>query len=77
MYIPKVEKIKERRERKGLSKKRTSLNAGLPANALCKVENRCSTSIHPIRARAIAQALECEVCDIFEVVPCKKEKVKK
>lgn len=69
MMIPKVEKIKRIREKKGLSQRQTSLNAGLPYNSMYRLENRHYTYIHPIRARAIAKALECKVEDIFDLAP--------
>lgn len=66
MLVPKSHEIKKRRLERKLTKSRLSLNAGLPANAVCRIELGKQTYIHPIRAKAIAEALECKISDIFE-----------
>lgn len=65
MYIAKREEIKRRRLATGLNKKELSLRAGLPANAIGRIENGENGQTHPLRARAIAKALQCGVEDIF------------
>lgn len=65
MLIPKKSEIKQRRETIGLTKASLSKKAGLPANALSRIESSKSSFVHPIRARAIAEALECQVEDVF------------
>ena len=63
MYIAKRDEIKRRRLESGLNKK--ELKAGLPANAIGRIEKGESEQTHPLRARAIAEALRCGVEDIF------------
>ena len=65
MYSAKREEIKRRRLVNGLNKKELSLRAGLPANAIGRIEKGESERTHPLRARAIAEALHCGVEDIF------------
>ena len=65
MYIAKRDEIKHRRLESGLNKKELSLKAGLPANAIGRIEKGESEQTHPLRARAIAEALRCGVEDIF------------
>lgn len=67
MIIPKREEIKIRRKELGLTKCGLSRRAGLPANALYRIERGESEFTHPIRAKAIAEALGCELEDIFTV----------
>lgn len=71
MLIPKIEEIQRRREEAGLSRCQLSQAAGLPKNALSRIEYRQTNYTHPIRARAIAEALHCELTDIFDDVPGK------
>lgn len=66
MLIPKIEEIKTRRLSIGLSQRQLSIKANLPDNALCRIEKNCFSSIYPIRAKAIAEALQCDIYDIFE-----------
>lgn len=66
MLIAKSNEIKKRRLQKKLSKSKLSLNAGLPANAICRIESNKHSYIYPIRAKAIANALDCKVEDIFD-----------
>ena len=65
MYIAKREEIKRRRVERGLNRKELSLKAGLPANAVGRIEKGENEQTHPLRARAIAEALCCGVEDIF------------
>ena len=64
MFIPKVEEIKRRRLEAGLSRQKLSLLAGLPKNAVYRIELDQAGYTYPIRARALAEALHCEVEDI-------------
>ena len=50
MTIPKCSEIKMR---------------GLPDNAVLRIERGESRYTHPIRAKAIAEALECQLEDVF------------
>lgn len=65
MLVPKIEEIRQRRLKAGLSMWKLSLMAGLPQNALLRIEKGKTSYTHPIRARAIAKALQCGVEDIF------------
>ncbi len=65
MFIPKKDEIKQRREIMGLTRAGLSKRAGLSLNALFRIETGKSGYTHPIRARAIAEALGCELEDIF------------
>lgn len=65
MLIPKVAEIQRRREEAGLSRQKLSLLAGLPKNAIYRIEMDQAGYTYPIRARAIAEALGCGVEDIF------------
>ncbi len=65
MYIAKREELKKRRIEAGLNKKELSLKAGLPGNAIGRIEKGENERTHPLRAREIAKALHCEVDDIF------------
>lgn len=65
MIIPRREEIRMRREAQGMSKKKLSEKAGLPYNAIYRIEAGESETTHPIRARAIAAALGCELEEVF------------
>lgn len=65
MFIAKRDEIKRQRLECGLNKKELSLKAGLPANAVGRIEKGENEQTHPLRARAIAEALQCGVEDIF------------
>lgn len=71
MLKPKVEEIKRRRLEMGLNRQELSIKAGLPQNALFRIERGESSYTYPIRARAIAKALHCKLTDIFDDVPGK------
>jgi len=71
MFVPKVNEIQRRRIEAGLSRQKLSLLAGLPKNAIYRIEVDSSSYTYPIRARAIAAALQCGITDIFDDVPAK------
>ena len=65
MYlIPKVAEIRERRLAANLSRS-LSLKAGLGGQAINRIERGETVTVHPLRAREIAKALDCGVEDIF------------
>lgn len=68
MMVAKREEIKRRRKEAGLSQKQLSERAGLPGNAICRIEKGESERTHPLRARVIAEALRCNVEDIFDLL---------
>jgi len=61
---PKTEKIIRLREFACLSRRALSQKAGLPDNALLRIENGKTKKINHLRAREIARVLGCEVEDI-------------
>ena len=65
MYIANRIELQKRRTEAGLNKKQLSLKAGLPSNAIGRIEKGESEKTHPLRAKAIAKALHCKVEDIF------------
>lgn len=65
MYIAKRDEICRRRVEIGMNQKQLSLKAGLPGNAIYRIEIGESAYTYPIRARAIAKALGCKVTEIF------------
>lgn len=65
MFVPKVSEIQKRRMEAGLSCQKLSVMAGLPKNAIFRIELGQASYTYPIRARAIAKALHCKVEDIF------------
>ncbi len=65
MLIAKVDEIQRRRLEMGLSRERLSILAGLPSNSVFRIERGKTSYTYPIRARALAEALRCEVEDIF------------
>ncbi len=67
MIVPKTEEIKKRREDLGLTRCGLSRKAGLSTSALYRIETGESSYTHPIRARAIAEALGCRMEDVFTV----------
>lgn len=66
MLIAKKEEIKKRREQRGLSQRQLSFKAGLPVNAVFRLETENHSYTYPLRAKAIADALNCNVDDIFK-----------
>jgi transcriptional regulator with XRE-family HTH domain len=65
-----VQELKRRRKAKGLSMKGLSECAGLPGNAVLRIESGSTKRINHLRAREIAKALNCEVSDIFKYNNC-------
>ena len=61
MLIAKVDKIIELRKARGLNQKKLSEKAGLPVNAVFRIETGAYTRTQDLRAKAIASALECKV----------------
>jgi len=66
LLIAKVEKIKEKRVALGLNQKALSEKAGLPVNAIFRIERNAYTYTQELRAKAIATALQCDIEEIFE-----------
>ena len=56
MLIAKVDKIIELRKAHGLNQKRLSEKAGLPVNAVFRIETGAYTRTQDLRAKAIANA---------------------
>jgi len=65
MLVPKEAEIKRRRLLMKLSQRQLSIKCGLPDNAICRIEKGAFHSIYPIRAKAIAEALQCEISELF------------
>lgn len=65
--IPLGDRLKDRREEKGLTQHQLSCIAGLPGNAIFRIENQCVKKTSILRAKAIADALGCQVEDIFTI----------
>ena len=68
MLIAKKDEIKKRREKKKLSQRQLSTIAGLPVNAICRIEKENYNYTYPVRAKAIADALGCEIQDLFKEI---------
>lgn len=68
MLIAKKDEIKKRRKKMKLSQRKLSTIAGLPVNAICRIEKENYSYTYPVRAKAIADALGCEVKDLFKEV---------
>lgn len=68
MFVtPKVSEIKTRREKMMYSQHQLSVKAGLGGCSISRIESRKTTKIHPLRAKAIAEALGCELEEVFIV----------
>lgn len=65
MLVANVRRIKELREQLGLNQKRLSEKAGLPTNAIFRIEAGAYTLTQDLRAKAIADALGCPLEEIF------------
>lgn len=63
-YIPKAEEIRKRRLSKGLSRNRLSLKAEIGKYGVARMEMGIH-KVHPLRAKALAATLGCNVEDIF------------
>lgn len=68
MLYPKKEEIQNRRKVLKLSQRQLCAKAGLPNNAVSRFEDNIKRYTFPIRAKAIAEALECDIQDIFDEV---------
>lgn len=65
MYlIPIASEIRKKRIDAHLSQHGLSLKAGLGGQAINRIERKETTSIYPLRAQAIASALNCNVDEI-------------
>lgn len=64
MLVARINEIRQRRHAVGLNMQEVSKRAGLPPNALSRIESGKHLT-HPLRAREIARALDCRVEDIF------------
>ena len=51
-----------------MSRQKLSLMAGLPKKAILRIEAGRASYTYPIRARAISEALNCQIGDIFDEV---------
>lgn len=56
--------ISKRKERK-YSQRKLSISAGLSDNAVFRMENE-DYSVNILRAKAVAEALKCDLCDIIK-----------
>lgn len=65
--IPRIEALRSRRLEQGLDMKALSTKAGLPVNAILRIEKGESAKTNHLRAQAIAKALGCQVEDIFTI----------
>ena len=68
MIVPKRDEIRKRREMLGLTRWALAVKAGLPTNAIYRIERGAKNdgeTTHPLRAKAIATALGCELEDVF------------
>jgi transcriptional regulator with XRE-family HTH domain len=70
---PKGKVIAERRKALGYSKNKLSKIAGLGPLAVDRMEKE-SHLVHPLRAKAMADALGCDINEIFEHAADKNEK---
>lgn len=68
MLKPKGTEIKKQRLKRNLSQRQLSILCGLPDNAICRIEKGDFQSIYPIRARAIAHTLQCELYELFDEI---------
>lgn len=74
MLVPKSTEIQKRRNLLSMSCYQLSKKAGLPLNAITRIEKNTPRFTYPIRATAIANALGCDVKEIFEEVSQKGAK---
>ncbi len=71
MLTVKRDKLIRKRKESNLSQHRLSVLAGLGGNAIFRMETQ-DYKVHPLRAQAVADALNCRVTDLFEN-PSKKQ----
>lgn len=67
MYMANRSEVRRRRIAAGLNQKELSIKAGLPVNAIFRIETGENQKTQFLRAREIARALGCQVHDIFFV----------
>ncbi len=67
-YFPLGKEIEKRRIEQKLSRHALSKRAGLGSYALARLEKGMHRA-HPLRAKALAEALDCDVENIFELSP--------
>lgn len=67
-YIPKISCLRARREKCGLTRFALSKKIGMGGSALYRIETGVSPSVHGLTAKAIADALDCQIEDIF-IIP--------
>ena len=72
--IPKTDEIKQRRLKKGLTRHKLSIDAGLGSSALFRIESKTTRKVNHLSAREIARVLNCDVYDIFDELPVEKRK---
>ncbi len=60
-----ADKLRTQRERAQMTPCRLAKEAGLPINAIYRLENGTTKMTNHLRAREIAKALQCGVEDIF------------
>ncbi|WP_050697357.1 helix-turn-helix transcriptional regulator [Anaeromassilibacillus senegalensis] len=60
-----AQRLKDYRMAAGLSMKGLSKLAGLPDNAVLRIENGKTKRVNHLRAKEIAKVLRCKVDDIF------------
>ena len=65
MLKPNITEINNRRKKLSLSCYALSKKAGLPLNAIARIESGKYANTYPIRAKAIAEALNCKLSDVF------------
>lgn len=65
--VPLSANIRAQRENKGITQHQLSCIAGLPGNAVFRMENGNSKKTSNLRAQAIANALGCPIEELFEM----------
>lgn len=62
----KQQQLSDRRKSMNLSQHKLSILSGLSGNAIFRMETK-EHRVSPLRAKAVADILECDVADIFYV----------
>ena len=57
--------LQRQREKRNMTPYRLAVEAGLPVNAIYRLEDGTTKMTNHLRAREIAKALHCKVVDIF------------
>lgn len=65
MLVPNRKELKKRRIEMNLSQRQLCKMCGLPSNAISRLESGDSKFTYPIRAKAVASAMNCKVEDLF------------